>query len=64
MSDRELAKRTPFHSEEHSGRSNLDYYATKEEIISNPVPFDAIQKAHDTKWYKVSAIPTLVKRQL
>ena len=52
MSDQELAEKTPFHNEEHSGRSKNKYYASREEIASNPVPFDAIQKEHDNNWYK------------
>lgn len=52
MSDKELADKTPFHNEEHSGRSDIKYYVTREEITSNPVPFDAIAKEHDVKWYK------------
>ena len=56
MSNKELAKRTPFHSDEHSNRLNTDYYASREEIITNPVPFDAIQKNHDRKWYKENRV--------
>lgn len=52
MSDKELAKKTPFHNNEKSNREEGRFYASKEEIISNPVPFDAIQKEHDNKWYK------------
>ena len=52
MSDKELAEKTPFHSDEHSNRSDTKYYASREEIISNPVPFDAFQKTHDNQWYK------------
>lgn len=52
MSDKELAQRTPFHHDEKSDRLSNAYYASREEIISNPVPFDAIQKEHDNKWYK------------
>ena len=52
MSDNELAKKTPFHKEEHSDRRGIIYYVSREEIISNPVPFDAIQKKYDNKWYK------------
>lgn len=52
MSDKELAKKTPFHKNEKSIRQGTMYYASREEIISNPVPFDAIQKEHDNKWYK------------
>lgn len=52
MSDKELAKKTPFHRDEKSNREGNMYYASREEIISNPVPFDAIQKEHDNEWYK------------
>lgn len=52
MSDKKLAEKTPFHNEEHSDRSDNKYYASRDEIVSNPVPFDAIQKEHDIKWYK------------
>ena len=52
MSDKELAQKTPFHRDEKSNRLGNAYYASREEIISNPVPFDAIQKEHDNKWYK------------
>lgn len=51
MSDKELAKKTPFHSDEHSNRPNNRYYCTRAEIVSNPVPFDAIQRAQDTEWF-------------
>ncbi|MDY3732994.1 MAG: hypothetical protein SO001_07950 [Alloprevotella sp.] len=51
MSDKELAQKTPFHHEEKSNRQSNIYYASREEIISNPVPFDAIQKEHSNKWY-------------
>ncbi|WP_298616424.1 hypothetical protein [uncultured Odoribacter sp.] len=54
MSDKELAKKTPFHRDEKSDRLGNAYYASKEEIISNPVPFDAIQKEHDNNWYKLN----------
>lgn len=52
MSDKELAQKTPFHCDEKSGRLGNTYYTSREEIISNPVPFDAIQKEHNNKWYK------------
>ena len=55
MSDKELAKKTPFHRDEKSDRQGTMYYATREEIISNPVPFDAIQKEHNNEWYKTNA---------
>ena len=42
MKDSDLAKINPFHSEEHSNRANKMYYCSREEIITNPVPFDAI----------------------
>lgn len=51
MSDKELADKTPFHNNEKSDRDGNRYYASREEIISNPVPFDAIQKEHNNKWY-------------
>ena len=49
LTDKESAKKTPFHSEEHSDRRTRKYYATKEEIVSNPVPFDAIRKTETVK---------------
>lgn len=52
MSDKELAQKTPFHKDEKSTRQGTMYYASREEIISNPVPFDAIQKEHANKWFK------------
>ena len=42
MKDGELAEKNPLHNEEHSCRTGKVYYCTREEIISNPVPFDAI----------------------
>lgn len=51
MSDKELAEKTPFHNNEKSDREHNRYYASREEIISNPVPFDAIQKEHKNDWY-------------
>lgn len=51
MKDTELAKKTPFHNEEHSNRSNNRYYCTREEIAVNPVPFDAIHRTQDTEWF-------------
>lgn len=51
MKDTELAKRTPFHKKEHSNRSNNHYYCSREEIATNPVPFDAIHRTQDTKWF-------------
>lgn len=52
LSDKELAKKTPGHKEEHSNRSGRKYYATKEEIATNPVPFDTSYKEHTNEWYK------------
>lgn len=49
LSDKESAKQTPFHSEEHSDRRTRKYYATKTEIVNNPVPFDAIRKTETVK---------------
>lgn len=54
MTDKEIAKRTPFHNNERSNRFENKYYTSKEEIFSNPVPFDAIQKEHNSKWYKIN----------
>jgi len=42
MNDKDLAEMNPLHHEEHSTRMNNKYYCSREEIISNPVPFDAI----------------------
>ncbi|MDE5739520.1 MAG: hypothetical protein K2H92_04305 [Bacteroidaceae bacterium] len=44
MSDDELANKTPFHGDEKTSRSGERYYCTKEEIIANPVPFDATRR--------------------
>lgn len=52
MSDKELAKKTPGHNPEHSARHGNKYYASREEIITNPVPFDTIYKNHENKWYQ------------
>ncbi len=52
MKDSDLAQSNPLHNEEHSGRSGKQYYCTRDEIISNPVPFDVILKNHDKTWYK------------
>lgn len=41
MSDGEAAKNTKGHNEEHSNRSHRYYNPSVDEIISNPVPFDA-----------------------
>lgn len=49
LTDKESAERTPFHGEEHSDRRARKYYATKEEIVNNPVPFDAIRKTDVVK---------------
>lgn len=49
LTDKESAQKTPFHSEEHSNRRTKQYYATKTEIASNPVPFDAIRKSETVK---------------
>ncbi|MCF2658807.1 hypothetical protein JQM83_06370 [Parabacteroides distasonis] len=49
LSDKESAQSTPFHSAEHSDRSARQYYATKTEIVNNPVPFDAVRKAEVVK---------------
>lgn len=43
LSDQESANSTIGHNEEHSNRT-ARYYASREEILTNPVPFDAIRK--------------------
>lgn len=57
LKDNELANMTPGHKEEHSNRSGKLYYATKEEIITNPVPFDAFKLEQTKEWYKEFEIP-------
>ena len=57
MDDQEIAKKTPFHREEHSNRLGNRYYISKEEILNNPVPFDAFQKMSTNDWYKRYKIP-------
>lgn len=54
MKDSELAKLNPLHNSEHSNRLNNEYYASLEEIIHCPVPFDAIQKQYSNDWYKIN----------
>lgn len=49
LSDKESAKKTPFHPDEHSNRLTKKYYASKTEIVNNPVPFDAIRKSEVVK---------------
>ena len=44
IDDKDSAKKTLGHNEEHSNRSGRRYYASIEEIKSNPVPFDSVQK--------------------
>ena len=56
LTDKEAAQQTPFHSEEHSLRKTKRYYATKEEIISNPVPFDVVQKEDKIKKSKYNPL--------
>lgn len=51
MSDKELADKTPFHGKEKTNRSGSKYYCTKEEIIKNPVPFDAFRRVYDKEAY-------------
>lgn len=41
LSDKDAADRTPGHTEEHSDRRHRYYNPSLEEIITNPVPFDA-----------------------
>lgn len=42
LDDKTAAKNTPGHHEEHSDRSHKLYHPSLEQIIANPVPFDAI----------------------
>lgn len=49
LSDKEAARRTPFHMEEHSDRKGKLYYASTDEIVCNPVPFDAVRKTEQVK---------------
>ena len=56
LTDKEAAQKTPFHSEEHSQRKTKRYYATKEEIVSNPVPFDVVQKEDKIKVSKYNPL--------
>lgn len=42
LSDQEAAKQTPGHEKESSNRIHKLYHPSLEEIISNPVPFDAM----------------------
>lgn len=42
LDDQTAAKNTKGHTEEHSDRSHRLYHPSLEEIITNPVPFDAI----------------------
>lgn len=51
MSDKELADKTPFHGNEKTCRSGNRYYCTREEIIANPVPFDATRRVYDKDYY-------------
>ena len=47
LSDQEAAKSTEGHTEEHSNRSHWWYNPPLEEIISSPVPFDAMNGSPD-----------------
>lgn len=50
LDDQEAAKRIRWHTDEHSNRNEaVKYYASIEEIKSNPVPFDAIMKESSLK---------------
>ena len=42
IDDQQSAKNNPFHHDEHSNRKHRYYEPSLEEIITNPVPFDAI----------------------
>ena len=41
VGDKEAADRTPGHRKEHSNRNHEYYNPSIEEILTNPVPFDA-----------------------
>lgn len=49
ISDKQSAKETPWHKEEHTDRTETKYYASIEEIQKNPVPFDAMRKEETVK---------------
>lgn len=44
IDDKEAANKTSGHKKEHSNRSGKRYYASIDEIKTNPVPFDSVQK--------------------
>lgn len=46
LDDQEAADRNKWHKEEHSNRQR-EYYASIEEMRSNPVPFDTVRKETD-----------------
>lgn len=55
LGDQEAAKQTPGHAKEHSNRKHHYYRPTLEEVISNPVPFDANNQTEYAKgWLKGS----------
>jgi hypothetical protein len=47
LGDQAAAKNTPGHTEEHSNRSHRWYHPSLNEIVTNPVPFDAIYGSKD-----------------
>ena len=49
LSDQEAAKKTMGHHREKTDRQGIRYYASVDEIINNPVPFDAIRKENEVK---------------
>ena len=50
ISDQEAAKKTKGHNEEHSARRNSEWFLPScEEIIANPVPFDANRQIAEIK---------------
>lgn len=49
ISDQEAAKNTMGHHKEKTDRQGKKYYASVDEIIKNPVPFDAIRKEVNVK---------------
>lgn len=56
MSDKEVAEATPFHANERSSRANIKYYASRQEIITNPVPFDAIRLSDENNSMPINNI--------
>lgn len=49
LDDKDAAKKVKGNEQEHSNRSSRRYYASLEEIQTNPVPFDCVQKEEVVK---------------